>query len=169
MKLQRKPNRWSCIATAFAMALDIPVAEVFRIVGHDGSEVVFPELPEPIGRRGLHLQECLDVCRQRGFAATPVELFPMIRPTLMPGHKPGPDVVVRFGQTDDANWQRFTQLIRTTSGVIEGIGRRSMHAVAYRQGQIFDPEGDQYDYSRTACEERDFFTRTAWRIDCLAN
>jgi len=36
------------------MVLDIPVADLFGLVGHDGSEIAFPALPDPMARRGRH-------------------------------------------------------------------------------------------------------------------
>ena len=75
IQLQHQPNRWSCMATAFAMALDIPVVEFINRIGHDGSEIVCPA-DEPGGRRGFHSQECITVALGFGLAATQIELFP---------------------------------------------------------------------------------------------
>lgn len=157
MRLQIKNLRWQCLPTAFAMALDVPLADVLQAVGHDGSEIVEPSLPEPACRRGFHPQELLDVCLRRGFAATLVELFPVLRslPT-------GGDRVLVF---PEGNWERFTRAIKSSRGVIEGRGARTGHAVAYENGRIYDPDGTEYDYSRLACEARHFFTQHLWRID----
>jgi len=164
MRLQTKPNPWSCIGTAFAMVLDIPSADLFGLVGHDGSEISFPALPDPMARRGLHIQECITASLKLGYAVTPVELFPVIRSTAA-----GEDnIVVLFGDDDSANWKRFAQTIKTSTGVLEGIGRRCLHAVAYDHGMLFDPDGDQYVYSRPACESREFHPRRAWRVDHLS-
>ena len=73
--------------------------------------------------------------------------------------------VVLFGDDESANWLRFENTIQNSTGVLEGTGRRCHHAVAYNHGTIFDPDGDQYPYSRTACESRGFVARCAWRID----
>ncbi len=40
MKLQTSPNRWSCLPTSFAMALDVRAGQVIKWLGHDGSQVV---------------------------------------------------------------------------------------------------------------------------------
>lgn len=164
MKLQIKPNPWSCIGTAFAVVLDIPVADLFGIIGHDGSQIAFPALPDPIARRGFHIQECIAVCLKLGYAITPVELFPVIRGTP-PADQ---NVVVLFGDDESANWQRFEQTIQSSTGILEGVGRRSLHAVAYDRGTLFDPDGDQYVYSRPTCESRGFHPRRAWRVDHLS-
>ena len=74
---------------AFAMALDMPVADLLAAIGHDGSEIAFPSLPEPLCRRCFHIQELVQVALARGFAATPVELFPVLQPTEAGPHKIG--------------------------------------------------------------------------------
>lgn len=163
MKLQTKPNPWSCVGTAFAMVLDISTADFFGHVGHDGSQIAFSTLPDPMARRGLHIQECIAACLKLGHAVTPVELFPVIRSTT-PGEN---NIVVLFGDNEVANWHRFDQTIKTSTGVLEGVGRRCLHAVAYDYGTLFDPDGDQYIYSRPACESRGFHPRSAWRVTLM--
>ena len=143
---------------AFAMALDIPVADLLVAVGHDGSEIVFPNLPEPLCRRSFHVQELIQVALLRGLAVTPIELFPVLQPTEVgPFHK-----TVLY---TDNNWRRFEATIQISRGVIDGTGARLGHMVAYDHGRIFDPRGPVYDYSRLACEAHQFYTRCAWRID----
>lgn len=142
------------------MVLDISTADFFGLVGHDGSQIAFPKLPDPMARRGLHIQECIAACVKLGYAVTPVELFPVMRATLP--HEG--DVVVLFGDDESANWRRFEQTIQTSTGVLEGIGRRCRHAVAYDHGTVFDPDGDEYPYSRSACQSRRFIVRCAWVV-----
>ena len=145
------------------MVLDISVAEFFGHVGHDGSEIAFPMLPDPMARRGLHIQECIAACMKLGYAVTPIELFPVIQSTP-PGEN---NIIVLFGDDKSANWRCFEHTIQTTTGVLEGVGRRCLHAVAYHHGVIFDPDGDEYPYSHPACDARGFHPRRAWRVDCL--
>jgi hypothetical protein len=144
--------------TAFAMALDMPVAELLAAIGHDGSEIAFPSLPEPLCRRCFHIQEPIQVALSRGLAVTPVELFPVLQPIEV-----GPlrETILY----PNNNWRRFEETIRTSHGVIDGTGARYGHVVAYDHGRIFDPKGSVYDYSRLACEAHQFYTRCAWRID----
>ena len=143
---------------AFAMALGLPVAELLEAIGHDGSEIVFPSLPEPLCRRCFHIQELIQVALSRGLAVTPVELFPVLQPTeIGPFHK-----TVLY---TDNNWRRFEAAIQTSRGVVDGTGARLGHTVAYDHGRIYDPRGPIYDYSRLACEAHQFYTRCAWRID----
>jgi hypothetical protein len=157
MELQQRPEPWMCLPTAFAMALDMPVTDLLAAIGHDGSEIVFPTFPEPLCRRCFHVQELIQVALARGFAVTPVELFPVLQPT-----DAGPCKTVLYA---NSNWQRFEAAIRASRGVIDGTGARHRHTVAYDHGRIFDPKGPVYDYSRLACEAHQFYTRCAWRID----
>jgi len=143
---------------AFAMALDMPVGDLLAAIGHDGSEIVFPSLPEPLCRRCFHIQELIQVALSRRLAVTPVELFPTLQPTdAGPFHK-----TVLY---PDNNWRRFEAAVQTSRGVIHGTGARLGHTVAYDHGRIYDPRGPVYDYSRLACEAHQFYTRCAWRID----
>lgn len=158
MLKQTKPNQWSCIATSFAMVLDIPVSEFFRILGHDGSQILDRNLPDPACRRGVHIQECIYVAMKCGKKVTPVELFPQTK-TISGVVEP-----VFFG-TPGQNWLRFKTLIYSTEGVITGMGPSVPHAIAYTKGILHDPDdGSTFPYSRTECEKRGFYTQCLWIV-----
>lgn len=59
MKRQIQPNKWSCLPTAFAMFLDIPVDKFIERVGHDGSAIMCPLLEDPERRMGFTIQEMI--------------------------------------------------------------------------------------------------------------
>jgi len=158
MKLQLKPERWQCAATAFAMALDYPVADLMSRLGHDGSEVAFPDLPEPARRRGHNIYELIEAAVHLGFAVTPIPL----RAAITPANDPQRQVVMG---TDSENWSRFMRHLQTSRGVIECFGPRWYHLLAYERGCIFDPDGDEFSYSREACEQRNLGTYCLWRVD----
>ncbi len=153
--LQLKPNRWSCSVTAFAMALRVPVQQLIEELGHDGGEIIFPDLPEPMCRRGFHSQELILAAWRHDFACTPLELFPQIQSNC--GQH-----TYRVGMEDHLCWARFIAAIQVTFGVLQGPGRHCLHSVNYRHGQIWDPDGYQYPYSREACEGRSFAGNTLW-------
>jgi hypothetical protein len=157
MRLLRKPERWMCLPASFAIVLDLPLSDIFREIGHDGSQIMWPDLLEPTCRRAFHPQELIHVCLSHGHAATRIELFPVLCPTPNGGKH-----IIDY---PDDNWVRFTRVIDLSRGVIEGVGQRCGHAVAYEYGHIFDPDGHEYDYSREACEQRGFYTQHLWRID----
>lgn len=154
--LQVKPYPWACAITSLAMTLRIPVQELILELGHDGSEIAFPSLREPLCRRGFHSQELIFLAESHGFAITPIELFPQIKP-VQGRHPP---VRVFFGKDAKAkdNWLRFQSYISETMGILEGVsGRREIpHAVHHRFGDIWDPDGEHYVYSQEACEQRGF-------------
>lgn len=145
------------------MALDIAVWHFHELVGHDGSEIIFPNLPEPQCRRGFHVSEaCLAAIRQ-GYAATPVELMPVIASS--PGIEPLTHRVF-YGTDESDNWSRFTELLHYGQGVIECRTRSgNYHAVGYESGVIYDPDGHEFDYSRAVCEGHGLFTTRLWQIE----
>jgi hypothetical protein len=142
---------------SFAMALDIPVADVIDAVGHDGSKILFPNLPEPACRQGFHIQELIHVALNQRCSVTPIELFPVLGSADL---RQTTTILYPTG-----NWNLFNSTIENSCGVIDGQGYRFGHMVAYDHGQIFDPKGFVYRYTRLAAEAYNFYTRCAWRID----
>lgn len=139
MKPQLKPNRWSCSVTAFAMAMDIPVKHLIQRIGHDGGEIIWPDLPEPTCRRGFHVQELIEQCHFDGLTCTPIELMPSIAP--MDGHAEYNVLPVREAL------HRFELAMCSSQGVLECRGERSWHAMAYEDGVMFNPDdGRVYDF-----------------------
>ena len=84
MKLQLQLERWQCAVTAFAMALDVPVTDLIRDVGHDGGSIIFPDLPEPGNRHGHSIYELIWAAVNLGYAVTPIPLHPEIKPASDP-------------------------------------------------------------------------------------
>ncbi len=155
--LQLKPNQWSCSITALAMTLRVTVESLVSQIGHDGSEIIFRDLAEPMCRRGYHSQELIHLAWQYGFTVTPFELFPVIAPSF--GAEPM--VPVFFDGDEDNNWRRFEDTLNVTIGILEGGGVGCRHAVHYRYGEILDPDGHQYRYSRDACANHGFSANRA--------
>jgi hypothetical protein len=158
---QQQPNRWSCMATAFAIALGIPVEKLVEIIGHDGSEIISPA-EEPHGRRGFSAQECIDVALSMGFACTQIELLPALD---FPG---GFRKLITFPHAATSvggNWTRFTKHVSSSRGVIAGNGKRHGHAVAYENRLIYDPAGTSFHFTQGACEQRHFYCQMLWRMD----
>jgi hypothetical protein len=132
LKLQKQPNEWSCLPTAFAMVLDIPVAKIFETLDHDGSEVIFPDEPEPYCRRSFHIQEMIDVCMLRNIGVVAVELHPV---SEAQGHQYKVPVSNR----------RLDYYIVNYNGVLVGVGSSGKpHAVAWNGDKIYDPNGTTY-------------------------
>lgn len=157
MKLIAKPNRWSCLPAAFAMAMEMDLGRFVAEVGHDGSKVLFPHLPEPACRRGFHIQECIHVALNHGFSATPYEIVPVIAAADRLQEIP-----VLVDNSVEHRMSVFNKLVATRTGVITGRGRNTNHAVAFHQGTIYDSEGYVYEYSQENCLATGFITQCAW-------
>ncbi len=159
----KNPNAWSCLPTAFAIALGVSVEAVIATVGHDGSEITHAGLPEPLNRRGFHPQEMIKMCLLDGMSVTPIELAPQAVPS------PQVPFLKAF---DNGGWDWFKQNLFYTTGVIEcrtSIG--TGHAMAY-QGEgyfatICDPAtGKEFPFfGPEDTEKRDRWLVSLWRLE----
>lgn len=131
-----------CSLNAFAFALGLSLENLAFLCGHDGSEIIFPELRDPLGRRGFHTQELLLVAHRLGSFFMPLNFLPAIQ------HPADPHCQLPCGKDDDERKARINYLIGvigSTTGVIEGMSRSTAHAVAYRNGIIYEG-GREYPY-----------------------
>jgi len=136
MKMIEQPSRWSCLATSWAMVLDVPVEVLFTLVGHDGGEILYPSSPEPARRRSFHPAEFIHPALGAGFAVVPVERRPCWR-----NPEGGVDYVKHAGGND----RMIATFMSRFDGVITGETPRGLsHAVAWdhRARLIHDPSGD---------------------------
>ncbi len=113
MILRRNPNGWSCLPTAFAMALDLEPSNVIEQIGHDGS--IEPYKEDGL-KAGFHEQECIEVTQRLGYACTPIEAVPTISP-YSDGREGRP---IYFGEELASNWRRFLRHLDGTCGVLTG-------------------------------------------------
>lgn len=143
MKPQKQPTQWACLATSFAIVLDVDVQDLFREIGHDGSEVMHRALPEPERRRAHHVQELIDCCDRRRLAVTHYEACPVA------GTEEGEHIYLPWDT--GAARERFKVKITGIPGVFTGLnpfGRP--HAWAWTGVNAIDPalgravETDQY-------------------------
>lgn len=146
MKIQRQPNTWSCILASAAMVLDTDCKTLTEMIGHDGSEIVLPSLPEPAKRRGFHLQEIIDCAIKLGYTVTPIEVLPYSTPD---GKAEFP---VNFKIRTDGNlfyWDNKSRLLsymKDTKGIITGLASQWRHALAWDGKKIYDPHGLVYSF-----------------------
>ncbi len=161
MRIQQSPNVWSCLPTACATVLGIPVQDFIRHTGQDGGQIVWPGLLEPSRRRGFHIQECIDVLLRAGYAVTPFEVFPRIAPAFSV-----PALTILYQGSESAAFRRFRDFIRSGVGIITGHSNTSGHAVAYDHGEIFDcKRARPYPYHHKTCEENGFIGYCAWQFN----
>lgn len=131
------------------MCLDLTVEEMVKEIGHDGSEKVF-NLPEPMCRRGHHIQECISVARRMWFSVTPVEFVPC--------SQSGSERFVLPVNPD-------FELAINGRGVLTGRTLTCGHAVAFEHGIIFDPDGYRYKYEGEIHAKYGFYPQCAWVIE----
>lgn len=138
MRLLKKPNRWSCLSTAFAMAIDRSFDEVIEAIGHDGSEIIWPELEEPFKRRAFHIEELQYIALR--FGVILVQFSPGFHysPSNNPLHGSAVPITYTFEKEWEAVLKRFDGLF-----VGQCKGSKSDHAVAWnaKEGLIHDTSG----------------------------
>jgi hypothetical protein len=141
------------------MAMGMSLESLLEQVGHDGSEIVFPWLPEPKCRRGFHIQEMIHVATRQGLSVTPYEIVPAIAASDSTAQ-----VKVLIDGSHDKRLAMFDVIVNTNRGVITGQGLSCQHAVAFDCGRIYDPEGLKYQYTQENCLRTYFVTQCAWTI-----
>jgi hypothetical protein len=170
MKAQVNPNYWSCLPTAFAMAINKPVTWFIEQIGHPGAE-------EPYGVKGLkagfHEQECIEVLQRMNLTCTPIELFPTISP-YADRHDAKP---IFFGMGESDNYARLLSHMEKDRGILTGVYKRPNktpeligHATAWdHMGKlIYDPiMGRSYPF--TKCRDYRFHPRCFWKIQRVQN
>lgn len=135
-KHQLQPNGWSCLATAFAICLDVPVKDIFKWLGHDGSEIIYEDVPEPYCRRSFHPQELIDYCYlNRGIPIMQIEN----EVQLINAHNES------LYKIPLQKWRikKYLQsdMDMVLSGQVKDNGR--WHAVANVNGVVYDPNGSR--------------------------
>lgn len=50
-------SAWSCLVDAYAELVGVTSEQVFEELGHDGSRIIYDDLPDPHCREGFHIQE----------------------------------------------------------------------------------------------------------------
>lgn len=129
-----QPNRWTCSVTALAYLLDEDVDKIIERIGHDGSERIWPELPDPKCRRSFHPQELLDVCLTFGGYLVEFEADPLI------GYS---DSQFASVYPKHIGLSRLLSKMQRYSGLIYGEGAETMHWWALRKRQVYDPSTDK--------------------------
>ncbi len=130
MKLIESPNKWSCLPCSFAMAIGISLNEMIARIGHDGSDVIWPHLPEPLKRRAFHIQECVVASLHLQFSVTELQFNPCLTPDG-----------TSFSDVTTCDIHKF---MTVSKGVLLGKGRQHGHAVAWDGAYIYDPSGIVY-------------------------
>lgn len=143
---------WSCLLDAFSRVLDIPAGLIEKWIEHDGGEVIWPQLREPLCRRGFHIQELIDFCFANGYWVTPIDALPSCKPTN--------DIKIEslYIYNNSNAVKRLRKYMKNTKGVLTGqtlSGNR--HAIAWVNNDVLDP-------ARKIFHVNDFRIETYWII-----
>ena len=133
IKLQKQPNQWSCLPTAFAMVVGMDAIDFIKGLDHDGSDIIHPNLEEPYCRRSFHIQEMIDICWLLGYAVTGIQ-----RKCILEAKE---NHLFHIPHEDD----RFDYYLQFPSVMI-GTGYTGIpHAVAWDCSLVLDPNGSAYN------------------------
>jgi hypothetical protein len=116
------------------MVLDESVDHLVRLVGHDGSEIIWPSLPEPFCRRGHHIEELQYAALDLGISLAP--FVPQFE------YNPGARETLPFERYDFT--KQFSRVKSCYDGILLGeYTKGHPHAVAWNanEGLIYDPDG----------------------------
>ncbi len=129
-------NNWSCLPVSLAMVVDKPVSEVLEMIGQTGSQILWPELPSPLCRRGFAVNEI--IIAALAFDCHLVSIIPTW--PLRPVDNAPAEYVILDHSAVSYCFSHFDGLIlgETLSG--------NAHAVAWDREQklILDPNGSKY-------------------------
>jgi hypothetical protein len=154
MKIQVQPNKWSCLPTAFATVLDIPVNDLIKEIGHDGSKIVDPMKKDPFGRRSFHIQEISEILLDRAIGIITFEMLPTI---LIEDKLSGFEYPIYHDE--DMVHSRIDKIMKNFSGVITGVTTKQdkkgnvvqkRHAVSWnhKEQTCYDPNGTIHDVKK---------------------
>lgn len=60
MRYEKQQYDFDCLPTCFANCLDVNVSDIYEYIGHDGSEIWFPDQEGWRQHRNFHPQELMD-------------------------------------------------------------------------------------------------------------
>jgi hypothetical protein len=122
------------------MILDIKPETLIKEIGHDGSEIIWPQLTGHVAQKGFHIQEILDCFWRRGFTLTQIVAYPCSLP-----YGDTIDLKPHILWNNDFAKERFKRIIHDREGIILGrISIGQMHACAWDGENIYDPRGRIY-------------------------
>jgi hypothetical protein len=132
------------------MATGISVETIIEAVGHDGSEIIYPDLDEPYCRRSFHIQEMINVCMLSNIGVIPIQTNPVSYVDS--------EHIYNLPDMRIMDW--YTNLY---SGVMVGLGLQGRpHAIAWDKKLVHDSNGLVYSLDKFRIET--FFITTKINI-----
>jgi hypothetical protein len=148
MKLIKQKNKWSCTLTSLAMLLNLPIESITNFLGHDGSEIIFLGLSDPMRRKGVTIQECIDIVMMFGYGLIPIEACPVQTPDGLHEYElPCAE-------------ERFYGYLENNEGLIIGKVKNHWHTCAWDGYNVYDPCGDIYSIDKCKLEIQTFWLLT---------
>lgn len=129
--MEENLGRHGCSVKALALVLNKPVEQILQVIGHDGSEITWPELPEPQRRRAFHPQELVDAALHFRRHPCWIEKNPLLQGAPEVGALP-----IFKGHEARYRWLAY---LSGTSGVLFGSHRTGRHAWAKLGPWVKDP------------------------------
>jgi hypothetical protein len=138
MKLLTKHND-RCLVWSAAMVLGEDPQALLDELGHDGLEIVNPQLRKPFCYRGHHKQEIIDLFFLRNIALLNIELYPNFAPRR--------NLMAPQAQCEG----RFRDYLLNHDAILIG----KVHAVAWNHAErkIYDPNGAVYKIDKFQIRE----------------
>jgi hypothetical protein len=124
--------------TALAMLAGVSVEKVFETIGHDGSQILWPQYDDPFRRQSFCDNEIVFAAFEFGIGL--VELSEKVK-----YHPYGEEEGAIDVDIDD---QKTVDLLSRYDALVLGVGTSGVpHAVAWnhRKQLIFDPNGSRYN------------------------
>ena len=134
MDLIKGENNFDCILAAAAMVMDTDLAELKKLIGHAGSEVIFPNASEPYCFRGFHIQEIIDQAFLNNWSV----MYIQRKFGLDPFIGQDPSFIINVSS------KRMATYLKKFPGIIAGVSNNKNHAVAWDGKMIYDPSGSVY-------------------------
>jgi len=148
MKLQKQDGP-HCLVYAAAMCLGVPAQEIHDFLGHDGTEVWWPEEDNISELRGIHIEEVIDFALEKCHKV----FYPInIRPMSAPHDQAEPKCC--FTYSDEWMRNRFYNRILAETAILV----TPKHALAWDGYKIYDPRGHIIEIDR----DNDFNISEAW-------
>lgn len=125
---RKQPNSWSCFPTAFSYILGIDIVDLIKILGHDGSEKIWPQFNPPRCYRSWHIQELVKASLSLGYAVIQIDRVMCSAPSPNVQDYINPDI------------EYFYWTIANSTGVLPVRTQKGEgHALAYNRNVLYDP------------------------------
>jgi hypothetical protein len=134
----------NCLVYSLAMVLSMKPEVIFQYLGHDGQEIIWPDIEEPFNRRGIHIQELIDFLLTYGYTLIQIDAMPTLTP------KDGHSAIYSIMDVFKAEI-RLMKYLQNYFGILI----TQNHAVAWDRHtqKVYDPNGwinniDEYEIKK---------------------